>query len=246
VLRILGVSLSIGGGPLLEEVSLQVWGGQLVVIEGGRGAGKSTLLQVCAALRRPDVGQVWIAGRDVTVLRRSSLPYVRRNVGYLAGETLLLPEASVLENVTLALAARAEAPARARELALRALGRVGLLGAATRRVATLSASERRLCAVARALAGAPPLLVIDDPTAGLSPADAGLVQAALAGAREMGAAVLCASADAAYVAAAVAAGARRVRLEGGHALPGGGPIGVLASRRGDDEAGPPVRIEALR
>jgi ABC-type ATPase involved in cell division len=245
VLRILGVSLRLGADFALEEVGLQAKSSELVMVDGGRGVGKSTLLQIAAALRRPQAGEVWIAGRDVTTLQRSSFPYVRRNVGYLAPQPVLLSGATGLENVVLPLAARGEGRARAQELALRALGRLGALGAALRPAEVLSASERRLCALARAMAGAPPLLVVDDPSAALSPADAGAVLSALLGAAEAGAAVLCASADGAFVTAAIGAGARRVRLEGGRVLPGGGPIGVIASRLGLGEPGP-VRIEARR
>jgi cell division transport system ATP-binding protein len=243
VLRILGVSLSIAGRRILEEISLQARAGEMVILDGARGAGKSALLQIAAALRRPDAGEVWIADRDVTALQRSSLPYVRRNVGYLGDDVPLLDDASVLDNVLLALAARGEPQARARELALRALGRVDLIDAASRRVATLSGAERRLCGAARAFAGAPPLLILDDPSAGLGPGDGEALLAAVGVAVEMGSAVLSASADDAFVAAAVKAGARRVRLDGGRVLPGGGPIAVPASRWGSAAGS---RIEAAQ
>ena len=187
----------------------------------------------------------------MTGLQRSSLPYVRRNVGYVGDDLPLLARATVLENVLVALAARGQPPSRARELALRALGRVGLIDAAPRLVAALSGGERRLCAAARALAGAPPLLILDEPAAGLAPADAGALLSALGGAVALGSAVLSASADAGFVAAAVRAGARRVRIEAGRALPGGGPIGVVTSRREEParrsaEDAVPVRIGAVQ
>lgn len=225
------MSLSVAGRRVLDEVSLQARAGELVVLEGGRGAGKSALLRIAAALRRPDSGEVWIAEREVTRLQRSSLPFVRRNVGYLGADAPLLDDATVLENVLLALAARGEPPGRARELALRALGRVDLIDAAPRRVATLSDAERRLCGAARALAGAPPLLILDDPAAGLGPADTEALLAAIGAAVGLGSAALAASADGAFVAAAVQAGARRVGVEAGRAQPGGGPIAVVAARR---------------
>ncbi len=244
MLRILGLSVRLGDKMALDEVALQARAGELVVVEGGRGAGKSTLLDVAATLRFPDAGEVWVAGRDVTALQRASLPYVRRNVGYFSARLPLLAGLTALENVMLALAARGADPAQARELGLRALGRVGAVGTATRRVETLSAAEQRLCGIARAMAGAPSLILLDEPSAGLAPSDAGAVLSALLGAVEAGAAALCASADGSFAAAACRAGGRRVRLETGRVLPGGGPVGVVGGRRGDTPG--VVRVEAQR
>jgi ABC-type ATPase involved in cell division len=229
---------------VLDEVSLQVRAGELVVVDGSRASGKSSLARVAAVLRRPDVGEVWLGERDVTALQSSSLPYVRRNVGYFSGDAPLLPRMTALDNVMLAGGARGFEPAQARELALRALGRVGVVGLATRLPETLSDAERRLVALARALTGAPPLLVLDDPAAGLAPGDAGAVLSAILGAVEADGAALCTSSDAAFATAVVRAGGRRVRLEGGRVQPGGGPIGVVAARRPPADA-TPVRIEAL-
>jgi ABC-type ATPase involved in cell division len=228
---------------VLDGVSVQVRGGELVVVEGARAAGKSLLARVAAAQRWPDGGELWIAGRDVTALQRSSLPYVRRNVGFFAGDVPLLPRMTALENVMLAAAARGIGPSRARDLAQRALGRVGAASAATRRTEVMSASEARLVALARALAGAPALLVIDEPTAGMAAGDAGAVLSALLGAVEVGGAVLCTTADAAFAAAVVRAGGRRLRLECGRLLPGGGPVGVIAGRRSASD-GITARFEA--
>jgi ABC-type ATPase involved in cell division len=231
---------------VLDEVSLQVRAGELVVVEGARASGKSSLARVAAVQARPDAGEVWIGERDVTALQDASLPYVRRNIGYFSSDARdlpLLPRLSALENVMLAAGARGFEPAQARELALRALGRVGAVGAATRVPETLSSAERRLVALARALAGAPPLLVLDDPSAGLAASDAGAVLSAILGAIEVGGAALCTSPDGAFATAVVRAGGRRVRLENGVVLAGGGPIGVVASRRHAPEV--PVRVEAL-
>jgi ABC-type ATPase involved in cell division len=232
---------------VLDEVSLQVRAGELVVVEGHRASGKSSLARVAAVLRRPDVGEVWIGERDVATLQDASLPYVRRNIGFLSGDPSafpLLPDVSALENVMLAAGARGFEPAQARELAVRALGRVGVVGAATRATGTLSGAERRLVAVARALAGAPPLLVLDDPSAALAANDAGAVLSAILGVVEVGGAALCTSPDGAFATAVVRAGGRRVRLEGGRVLAGGGPIGVVAARR--EPVPPVVRVEAHR
>ncbi|HVZ74146.1 MAG TPA: ATP-binding cassette domain-containing protein, partial [Polyangia bacterium] len=152
MLRLLGVSARVAGRLVLDEVSLQVRAGEVVVVEGGRGAGKTALARVAAVQRRLDVGELWIGDRDVAGLQDASLPYVRRNIGYHADDVPLLPRLSALENVMLAAGARGYQPAQARELALRALGRVGASSSATRAPESFSPAEARLVAIARALA----------------------------------------------------------------------------------------------
>jgi ABC-type ATPase involved in cell division len=241
---LLGISLRVADRMVLDEVSLQVRAGELVVVEGARGAGKSSLARVAAVLKRPEVGELWIGERDVAGLQDASLPYVRRNIGTFASDLPLFPRMTALENVMLAAGARGYQPAQARELAMRALGRVGASSTATRMPETLSTSEARLVAVARALAGAPPLVVLDDPAAGLASHDAGAVLSSVLGAVEAGAAALCTSPDGAFATAVARAGGRRVRLEGGRILAGGGPIGVVAPRRAPVEPAV-VRVEAV-
>src|SRR5450432_3043953 len=97
---------------VLDEVSLQVRAGELIVVEGHRASGKSSLARVAAALRRPDVGEVWIGERDIAPLQDASLPYVRRNIGYYSEELPLLPGVSALENVMLGAGARASSARR--------------------------------------------------------------------------------------------------------------------------------------
>ena len=88
VLRLEDVSCARRGRQVLDRVSLSVRAGDLVVVEGGRGAGKSTLLAVAAAALAPPRGAVYIGGRNVQALQRTSLPYVRRNIGYLAADPI--------------------------------------------------------------------------------------------------------------------------------------------------------------
>ena len=231
MLRAIGVSLSRRGQNVLDQVSLQARAGEVVVVEGERGAGKSSLLEIAAALRRPDQGEVWIADRDLTGLQRGSLPYVRRNVGYAGAAVPLLAELTIAENLALALAARGHAPARAGALGARALARLGLEPLGGRAVGALSEGERRLAELARALAGAPSLLLVDDPSACLAAGDVEMVLSTLLAAAQAGAAVLCASSDAAFAGVAARNGARRLCLEGGRVLAGAGPLAVPVARR---------------
>jgi ABC-type lipoprotein export system ATPase subunit len=141
--------------------------GRLHVISGPSGSGKTTLLDLVAGLERPDQGEVWVDGRRIDLLGRGELARWRGlGVGYLSQHSTLIEYATARENVELALAVRGSG-ADARSIAEDALAAVGLADLADRRADRLSGGEQRRVALARALAGAPGLLVADEPTAHL-------------------------------------------------------------------------------
>jgi ABC-type ATPase involved in cell division len=221
-----GVSILRQGSPALENITIGVAGAELVVLLGSSGSGKSSLLQVMAGVRAPDSGAVWIAEHNIVGLQASSLPYVRRNIGYLPPEPLHIPDETVLENIMLALAVRGQdiesAEADAREI----LAMVGDSVWEARQVRHLSTGQQRLVALARALVGPPPLLILDEPAAGLGGEEREAVKSALLWARDQGCAVLCATADASFSESLVEAGARQVRLADGRIV-GAPAIGLV-------------------
>jgi cell division transport system ATP-binding protein len=156
--------------PALADVSLRIEQGEFALLMGPSGAGKSTLLELILALELPDCGSIRVAGRDVHRLTRASIPYLRRNLGAVFQDFKLLPEATPLENVRLALQVlglrRRAVVARARE----ALIRVGLDPRMSKPVRCLSGGEQQRVALARAIAGRPPILLADEPTGNLDPA----------------------------------------------------------------------------
>jgi ABC-type ATPase involved in cell division len=222
LIRLEGVSFTRDGRPILDRITLAVNTGELVVVQGARAAGKSALLAICAARLAPDEGTVWISDRNVGDLQRSSLPLVRRNVSYLPPSPPLVDADSVLENVMLPLAVRGWEVDASETGALRALFTLGLDECRAASVTALSAGERQLVALARALAGAPPVVVLDEPAAGLGADDRERVVTALASARSEGSTVLCATSDEAFAQEIAERTARRVLLENGH-LSGGLP-----------------------
>lgn len=230
VLRLEDVSCARHGRTVVDRVSLSVAAGQVTLVRGARGAGKSTLLGIAAAAIRPGAGSVIIGGRDILALQTGSLPFVRRNVGYLPPEPPLVNDESALENVMLALAVRGHDVISAQSSSIDSLRAVGFPEAATHvPVGDLSWGERRLVAVARAMVGSPPLIVLDEPAAGLDADDREAVAMAMGVAQSMGSAVMCGSADPSFAALLTQAGAEIVELEGGR-LVGGPRMTVL---RGD-------------
>lgn len=151
----------------LDGVTLEIARGEFVAICGPSGSGKSTLLNLIGALDRPDSGELWVAGENLTRSRGDLAGFRARTVGFIFQLHNLIPSLTALENVlipTLELNhSRRDAQARAREL----LERVGLGDKAHRRPPELSGGERQRVAVARALVNNPQLVLADEPTGSL-------------------------------------------------------------------------------
>lgn len=163
----------------LSDISLSVGKGELVFLAGPSGAGKSTLLKLIAAMERPSTGSVVVSGHDISHIKTSGLPYLRRNLGLIFQQQRLLADRSVLANVMLPLivcgASRPDAERRARA----ALDKVGLLEMANSGPLTLSGGEQQRVAIARAIVNRPQIILADEPTANLDRAAANKVLDAL-------------------------------------------------------------------
>lgn len=156
-----------GGLTALQDVSFTVEPGELVFVTGRSGAGKSTLLKLIPAIERPTSGTVIVGGQNVGALKRSALPYLRRNIGLVFQDQKLLYDRSVYDNVSLPLAFSGHAPKEAARRARAALDKVGLLGRERANPIQLSGGEQQRLAIARAVVNRPALLIADEPTANL-------------------------------------------------------------------------------
>ena len=161
---------------VLRGASLSVAAGEVVALVAPSGAGKSTLLQIAGLLDVADRGQVRYGAREMTGLSDRARTEARRGeVGFIYQFHHLLPEFSALENIVLPQLAhgvpKARAEARGRDL----LGRVGVLARADHRPAALSGGEQQRVAFCRALANGPRLLLADEPTGNLDPANSAQV-----------------------------------------------------------------------
>jgi ABC-type ATPase involved in cell division len=151
----------------LEEVDLVVGAGELLVVTGPSGAGKTTLLGLMGGALSPTAGVVRLFGHDVARLRRSSLPLLRRRVGVVYQDLMLLPDRSALDNVGLPLEVMALPRAEIRARAAAALARVGLSWTVDAAVGRLSIGEQARVAIARAVVGEPAIVLCDEPTGNL-------------------------------------------------------------------------------
>ncbi|MBN1477348.1 ABC transporter ATP-binding protein [Candidatus Sumerlaeota bacterium] len=154
--------------PLLESLELTLATGELLTITGPSGAGKTTLLNLIAGLLVPNRGSIRVMDREMTSLSASDRARWRgRVIGYAYQDTRLLPQLDVQTNVAWPLLFGDHSRREALRQAQRLLARLGLEALASHRPTTLSGGEQRRVALARALAGHPPLLLVDEPTANL-------------------------------------------------------------------------------
>ncbi len=163
-----GLGVRVGDATLLSDVELSVEPGTWCTIVGPNGAGKTTLVETVAGLRRPTRGTVTVGGCDIHSLteRRRAL-----RLSLVAQHPVVPPGMSVADFVALGRTAHhgvLRAPnARDREAVAGVLDRLDLAALAPRDVATLSGGERQRAVLARALVQSTPVVVLDEPTAGL-------------------------------------------------------------------------------
>lgn len=183
------------GQPLevLVEADLDVAPGEFVAVVGESGSGKSTLLHLLGALDAPTGGTISLAGQRYDALAPGALAMLRNHsIGFVFQFHHLLRDFTAEENVMLPLLIAGRAPEAARARARELLGAVGLAGRLSHRPAALSGGEQQRVAVARALAGAPPLLLADEPSGNLDRPTAERLHDLLARVtREHGAALVC-------------------------------------------------------
>ena len=155
------------GLEALRDVSFTIDDGEMVFITGHSGAGKTTLFRLLAAIERPTSGSIVVNGQNLSALRRSAIPYLRRNFGLIFQDQKLLFDRSVLDNVMLPLAIVGLAPREALRRARAALDKVGLLDREKANPIALSGGEQQRLAIARAVVNRPAILLADEPTANL-------------------------------------------------------------------------------
>jgi putative ABC transport system ATP-binding protein len=184
-------------GPIaaLDGVSFTVDAGSSVAVVGPSGCGKSTLLGVLGGLALPTAGTVRIGGEEISALpERRRAEFRRAHVGFVYQADNLLPFLTVVENVGLQLALDAAAADGDRSLEL--LDRLGLAGEAHRLPDHLSGGQRQRAAVARAVVHRPEVILADEPTGALDPANAaGVIDLLLEVQRDIGATLVMVTHD---------------------------------------------------
>ncbi|HMH41825.1 MAG TPA: cell division ATP-binding protein FtsE [Gaiellaceae bacterium] len=153
----------------LRDVSFVIDKGEFVFVVGASGSGKSTIIRLLLKELEPTRGRIFVGGRDLTRLRRSNVPKLRRNVGCVFQDFKLLPTRTAAENVAYALKVQGESAANIRRKVPEVMNMVGLAHKMNSLPDELSGGEQQRVSIARAFVNHPPLLVCDEPTGNLDP-----------------------------------------------------------------------------
>lgn len=151
----------------LSDITLSIRQGELVFLSGPSGAGKSTFLKMIAALEYPSAGSVTVNGQDISRIKTSALPYLRRNLGLIFQQQRLLSDRDILSNVMLPLLVTGVATPEAEKRAFAALDKLDLVDKARDEPCSLSGGEQQRAAIARAIVNRPQIILADEPTANL-------------------------------------------------------------------------------
>ncbi len=178
------------GVPALNDINLHINEGEFVFIVGASGSGKSTLIKLLLRELKPTSGVITINGKSIVKMRKSKLPYLRRDIGVVFQDFRLFEDRNVYENVAFAQKA-IEAPGRMmRQKVLSVLALVGLLDKYKMNPKELSGGEQQRVAIARALINRPAILLADEPTGNLDESNTWEIMRILESANEQGTTVV--------------------------------------------------------
>lgn len=151
----------------LDDINLKIDKGEFVFLVGSSGAGKSTLLKLIICEERAEQGQILIGGKNVSRLKETHIPFLRRNIGFVFQDFKLIQRKTVFENIALPLEIIGAPGGEIRKRVQEVLKMVQLEHRRSQFPQFLSGGEQQRVAIARALINRPSLLLADEPTGNL-------------------------------------------------------------------------------
>ncbi len=167
MISLIGVSKVFGNVNALRNITFTIEKGDFCFVTGPSGAGKSTLLRLIYLAEKPDEGRINIAGWDSRTLKKSSIPYLRRNIGIVFQDFKLLNNRNVYDNIAVALRIRRVSEKEIKDRVHESLKLVNLRHKVDSFPKALSGGEQQRVTIARAIVGEPTVLIADEPTGNL-------------------------------------------------------------------------------
>ncbi len=157
------------GHQALTNVNFELGKGKMAFLTGHSGAGKTTLLKLIMRMEQPTRGQVFLNNKNLEKLSTRHVPYLRRRIGVIFQNPLLLTDRTVFENIALPLQVSGYSYAEIQRRVRAALEKVGLLDKEKLFPLGLSSGEQQRISIARAVVNKPEILLADEPTGNLDP-----------------------------------------------------------------------------
>jgi cell division transport system ATP-binding protein len=193
--RLSGVDAGYGPATVLFGIDFEARAGEVAIVTGPAAAGKTTFTHLLRLALEPRSGRAVILGADVIRARPRARANVKKRIGYVAENPVFIEQWTAFDNIAMPLRMMGKKPREYAHDVQELVEFVGLGDAADLRIEKLSGAERHRAAIARALAAKPDLILADDPTAGMSPADGRRIVRLLAEMRTVGAGVVIATQD---------------------------------------------------
>ena len=175
IVSLRGVWKSFDGRPVLRGLDLDVEPGRSLVVMGPSGCGKSVMLKHIVGLLRPDAGEVSFKGTRIDKLSERHFAPIRRRIGFLFQSAALFDSMTVRENVAFPLLETGQSSPDLEKRVLRTLDRVGLADSVDQMPSELSGGMRKRVGLARAIVLEPEMILYDEPTTGLDPIRANVI-----------------------------------------------------------------------
>ena len=221
------------GIEALRDVTLRIHEGEFIFLSGPSGAGKTTFIKLLMAIEQANEGEILVAGRNLSVLRKNAIPYLRRNIGVVWQDFKLLSNRNIFDNVAISLEVLGLPRKQVRRRVLQVLEMVGLDRYANSMPHWLSGGEKQRVAIARAIVNEPPILVADEPTGNLDPDLSVEIMQTLMDIQSRGTTVVVATHDRGLM---DRFGQRVVLLNKGFLIEDGSPGAVLPGAPGQTDA----------
>ena len=162
IISLKDIAVSYDGEPVLSGFNLEIRDGEFITMLGPSGCGKTTVLRTIGGFIKPDAGEVFFSGKNIT-----ALPPHKREVNTIFQKYALFPHLNVYDNIAFGMRLKGKSERQVKETVHEILGMVNLSGYAHRGVSQLSGGQQQRVAMARALANEPKVLLLDEPLSAL-------------------------------------------------------------------------------